>query len=406
MRRRTIVPLVLGTLLATSDLAAQGAAMAPIAWTRHSIQSTTLKMEREYLVALPPGYESSDAHYPVLVLLDAGDEPQFVAALANIWFLASRNEIPELIVVGILNGADRTHDLTPPTRDPEEQSMFPTAGGVRAFATYVTTEVLPAVRAGHRTIPATFLAGHSFGGLFALEVATALPDAFRGAVSMSPALQWSQGEYAVKYADALAQRTDGYRLFVTSGGLEPPIDSSTQRMMARLDSLDSSSRIAIAYQRYPDATHGMTPLPSLVDGLRFVFEPISLRELTGGLAAIPPSADSATILTLVTDAEKRYAEGARALGLTEQVPEAFYNEQGYGALQWFKNPAAAVALFRRNVELYPASANVYDSLGDGLLALGDRAGARAQFEKAVALAEESGHPVLQESRRKLELFKQ
>lgn len=47
-------------------------------------------------------------------------------------------------------------------------------------------------------------------------------------------------------------------------------------------------------------------------------------------------------------------------------------------LQWFGNPAAAIALFRRNVELYPGSANVYDSLGDGLLARGARARARFQ----------------------------
>jgi tetratricopeptide (TPR) repeat protein len=94
------------------------------------------------------------------------------------------------------------------------------------------------------------------------------------------------------------------------------------------------------------------------------------------------------------------------MGLPDTVPEDFYNVQGYGALQWFNNPAAAIALFRRNVELYPGSANVYDSLGDGLLARGDEAGARAQFARAVEIAEKTGHPVLTESRRKLEALKE
>ena len=97
--------------------------------------------------------------------------------------------------------------------------------------------------------------------------------------------------------------------------------------------------------------------------------------------------------------------GARGIALPARVPEPFYNEQGYTALQWFNNPAAAVALFRRNVELYPESANVYDSLGDALLARGDKAGARMQFAKAVELAEKTGHSVLSESRRKLEMLK-
>jgi predicted alpha/beta superfamily hydrolase len=243
MRRHTIFALLLGLLLGAGNLSGQAAVNGPTEWTRHSIQSATLGMERAYLVALPQGYGTTENRYPVLVILDANDEPQFSAAVANSRFLANRSEIPELIIVGILNGTDRTHDLTPPTRDSSEQKLFPTAGGGAAFAEYLMSEVLPAVHAEYRTLPAVFLAGHSFGGMFALQTATSSPDVFRGAIAMSPALQWSNAEYVTKYADALAKRTGSYRLFVSSGGLEPPIDLSTQRMMARLDSLSAKRRI-------------------------------------------------------------------------------------------------------------------------------------------------------------------
>jgi predicted alpha/beta superfamily hydrolase len=405
MRRRISAFLALGVLLGATGLPAQTAVTGAISWTRHTIQSSTLGAEREYLVALPQSYAAGGNAYPVLLLLDADDQPQFVAALANIRFLASRNEIPELIVVGIPNAADRTHDLAPPTNDPGEQKLFPTAGGGAAFATYLTAEVLPAVRASYRTLPATFLAGHSFGGLMALHTATALPDVFRGAIAMSPSLQWSRGEYATTYADALAKRTGSYRLFVTSGGLEPDLDASTRRMMARLDSVKTRGRIAVGYQRYTDDTHGLTPVPSLVDGLRYIFEPMSLRQVTGEIAAMPRTADSTTIVTPLRKAEERWVEGARAMGLPTKIPEDFYNMYGYLALQWLNNHGAAVALFRRNVELYPESANVYDSLGDALLAKGDKTGARAQFARAVEIGEKTGHPVLPESRRKLEALK-
>ncbi|MRR11956.1 alpha/beta fold hydrolase [bacterium] len=45
----------------------------------------------------------------------------------------------------------------------------------------------------------------------------------------------------------------------------------------------------------------------------------------------------------------------------------------------------AIALFRLNVEAFPASANTWDSLGEALLAAGDREGAKAAYEKALAV---------------------
>ena len=93
--------------------------------------------------------------------------------------------------------------------------------------------------------------------------------------------------------------------------------------------------------------------------------------------------------------------GARSLGLDERFPESETNQLGYGALQVLKNPALAIWVFRQNVDLYPESANVYDSLGDGLLAKGDTTAAMAQFRRAIDVATRTKHPVLQESQRKL-----
>jgi predicted alpha/beta superfamily hydrolase len=375
---------------------------AAVSWTTHTIKSAALAADRPYFVALPPGYAQGSARHPVLVLLDADDQPQFVAALANIQFLISRNEAPGLIVVGIPNGRDRTHDMTPTTRAADEQKLFPTAGGEAAFRKFIRDEVLPAVRASYRTLPTTFLAGHSFGGLFALSTAASAPGAFTGYIAMSPALQWSNGEYVVSLADQLLKHKQAARMFVTSGGLEPPIDVSTRHLIARLDST-AHPALALRYGRYPEDTHGLTPMPSLVDGLRFMFDKISLRAAQG--IDLPRTADSASIVHLALDLVEHYAIGARELGMPEKLPEQVLNQWGYNALQTFNSFGAAVAIFRRNVELYPGSANVYDSLSDALLAKGDTVGARAQLEKAIEVAKATGDPVLQESTRKLEALK-
>jgi len=65
------------------------------------------------------------------------------------------------------------------------------------------------------------------------------------------------------------------------------------------------------------------------------------------------------------------------------------NGRGYFFLQQQKRVPEAVKVFRVNVELFPASWNAWDSLGEGLLAAGDVAGAREAYERSVQLNPES-----------------
>jgi glyoxylase-like metal-dependent hydrolase (beta-lactamase superfamily II) len=65
------------------------------------------------------------------------------------------------------------------------------------------------------------------------------------------------------------------------------------------------------------------------------------------------------------------------------------NARGYFLLQQQKKLPEAVRMFRVNAELFPASWNVWDSLGEGLLANGDVAGARKAYEKSIELNPEN-----------------
>jgi len=61
----------------------------------------------------------------------------------------------------------------------------------------------------------------------------------------------------------------------------------------------------------------------------------------------------------------------------------------------------AVVAFRFNVQRHPESANAWDSLGEGLEALGKRDEALASYRKAVALAESNHLPSVETFRRHL-----
>jgi tetratricopeptide (TPR) repeat protein len=67
------------------------------------------------------------------------------------------------------------------------------------------------------------------------------------------------------------------------------------------------------------------------------------------------------------------------------VAEARFNQLGY-ALLGKKDAAGAIAVFRLNTELYPDSANTFDSLGEALEASGDKAAAIAMYQKTLEVA--------------------
>jgi predicted alpha/beta superfamily hydrolase len=392
---RALRAFVLICVVATAARAQTG---APSPWLKDTFQSTKLNEQRTLFIATPANYNTSKQSYPVLVLLDAEDQPQFAAAVANVAFLASRGAMPDMLIVGIANGKDRTHDMTPAATGATAKT-FPTAGGSGTFASFIIDEVLPKIRAKYRTLPSTVLAGHSFGGLFALDVAATRSSPFTGIVAMSPSLWWNDSIPARDYATAIAKSVTTTRLFTTSGGLEPAIAVTTKWFVARLDSIKPST-LAFASNFYPENTHGLTPEPSLVDGLRFVYQPVSLAR--SPMQQLGPNSDSAAVVNAITQSEDSYVRGARSLGLPDRFPEGPMNQMGYAVLQQLKLPKVAIWMFRKNVANHPDSPNVYDSLGDGLLAVGDSTGARTQFRTARDVAVRLGQPVAEDTQKKLD----
>ena len=84
------------------------------------------------------------------------------------------------------------------------------------------------------------------------------------------------------------------------------------------------------------------------------------------------------------DAVRSDYEAAKSEMPAEAFEENALNALGYRLLRQGMIQEA-VDIFRFNTELYPTSGNVFDSLGEGLLALGDLEGALENYETSVRL---------------------
>jgi tetratricopeptide (TPR) repeat protein len=128
------------------------------------------------------------------------------------------------------------------------------------------------------------------------------------------------------------------------------------------------------------------------NGLRFIFGyyrlPFFNRIFEDAI-----SADSA--IAIVTN---HYKTVSSQMGYTVLPPEDYINGLGYNFLQR-KAPEKARAFFKLNIDQYPKSGNVYDSMGDFYSETGDKPKAREFYNKALAIQDNP------DTRNKLEKLK-
>lgn len=320
---------------------------------RFSIKSTVLGEDRIILVRTPAGYETNKVSYPVLYMTDGDAHMGHTAS--TIEFLAQNGRISDLIVVGVTN-TDRTRDLTPvksSDKNAAGELQFPTSGGADNFLKFFETELIPEIEKEYRVQPYRILAGHSLGGLFAIHAMIAKPGLFNSYVAVSPSLQWENNE-ALKRAETFLknQKEAKVTLFASIGNEPGAIGNAFDRLK---DALAKSNIKGFEWQaeRMVDEDHGSVVLRSHYFGLRKVFDGWQM----------PRDPQSGAFSGGLKGVDAHYKKLSEKFGYAVPAPENVINQLGYQLLFQAK-PEEAIAVFRANVERYPGSANVYDSLAE------------------------------------------
>src|SRR5687768_11640665 len=185
------------------------------------LESKVLAETRTILVRTPASYAAGTRAYPVLYMTDGDRQIGHTAAVVD--FLAREGRIPEVIIVGI-NNTDRTRDLTPTKVEAmgAEGQRFPTptSGGADRFLDFIATEVIPYVEKNYRTQPYRVLAGHSFGGLFAMHTFLTRPALFNGVIAVTPTLTWDNRYIYRRATEWVKSKSDRPATLVISVGNE------------------------------------------------------------------------------------------------------------------------------------------------------------------------------------------
>lgn len=367
--------------------------------TIDSVYSKTLKETRKVWVYVPnstPFNIYQQQKYPVVYLLDGdGHFGSVVGMIQQLSEVNGNSVCPQMIVVGITN-TDRTRDLTPTrvTSGPYlDRNFVQTSGGGENFTTFLEKELIPHIDSTYPTAPYRLMIGHSLGGLMVLNTLVNHPHLFNSYLAIDPSLWWDDQKLLKQATIALAQKKfTGKSLFLAVANTLPAgmdtlkVQNDTSNASLHIRSMlqlagalkrNPNNGLRWTYKYYPDDDHGSVPLIAEYDALRFVFSNYKLPPFD---ILMDKNIQGDSVLMAHFD------RVSGDLGYKVLPPEPLVNGMGYGFMQ-NNMMDKAYGFFQLNIQNYPQSFNVYDSMGDWYQARGDKQKAIEYFTKALSLSE-------------------
>jgi len=365
--------------------------------TIDTINSSILNEKRPVWIYKPDdaffGLEKSDSlkRYPVIYLLDGNWHFASVVGLLQQMSFVNGNKIcPEMIVVGIPN-TDRFRDLTPSC----DSSRSKTSGGSDNFISFMNKELIPYIDSTYPTAPYKMLIGHSIGGLTVINTLIKSPDMFNAYVAIDPSMWWDN-QISLKEAkiDLHNNQFENKKLFLAISEVKnKDMDTSSVRTdttrstihirsileLSDILNLNTDNKLNYQTKYYNNEDHGTIPLIATYDALHFIFDfyndlQIDVTDFTD------------TTMALAYKIENYYNVLSNNMGYSIIPDESYVNRLAYVAMYW-KNLPLAEYFFKMNVNSYPNSYNVYDSMGDYYLTIDNKEQAINMFKKSLSIYE-------------------
>lgn len=247
-----------------------------------TVYSRTLEEERQIKIQLPRNYEKNkDKTYPVMVVLD-GDY-LFEPVAGNVDFYSYWETAPEMIVIGVNQGATREYDAYY-----DELNFLPSGDGADFFE-FVGIELMKYLDKSFRTANFRVIVGHDFTANFINYYLLKPNPVFDGYINLSPDLA---PEMAERISSALS-RTPEKRWFYMATGSED-IKKLKNDILAFDEKLRTieNKKLDYKFENFGNTSHYTLvgkALPSAIENIFRDYTPISQKEYQEELLPSPDS---------------------------------------------------------------------------------------------------------------------
>jgi len=372
MTKKILIPI---TILFSIYVQGTGqATYLDIVGTRDSLFSNTLEEQRIFWVQLPENFNpESKQLYPVVYVLDGAVHLQAVSTVLSYnW----GGFMPEMIIIGISNRNNRTRDLTTSEIQTRRGAAYnQETGGAENFTLFIEKELIPYVEASYPATTYRTLIGHSYAGLFTINMLMNHSDLFNNYIAIDPSLDWDN-QKLLKHSRELLSTGDfnGKSLFMSLSGqlhmqnsditIENVMQDSSDYTLFARSIIDFSNAIKenpkvglnFHWKFYEKDLHGTVSLPSILDGLKFLFEwyPIENTDMFNS-----PDTPLDELIQIIRNREHKLKDHFGYF--VPPFDEELLIMLGYMNLEW-GNPQKSLAFFQLALEYYPDSAEAMKNI--------------------------------------------
>lgn len=200
-----------------------------------------LGREVEVEIFLPPGYETTEAKYPLLLLND-GQDNKSVKIKETVERLTANRTIEPIIVAGV-KAADRVEEYGIASK----KDYLGRGSRAKAYSKFITKELVPhLVHAYPLHDDGHVIAGYSMGGLSAVDIAWNHPEMFSKVGAFSGSFWWRKKSTKSKsysdYRDRILHRLirkgkykEGLKFWFQTGTLDEMGDRNDNGVIDSID---------------------------------------------------------------------------------------------------------------------------------------------------------------------------
>jgi len=364
-----------------------------------SIFSKTLSESRDFWVRLPANFQpDNNEKYAVIYLMDGFSlEGTLEAVYGNYW----GHYLPHMILVGVSNRSNRVRDLTTSQIKMRRGSAFNSeTGGAETFTKFMEEELIPYIDSKYPTMAYRTLIGHSYAGLFTINMLVNHAHIFQNYIAIDPSLDWDDQKLLKEVKEKLSTESyEGKSLFVSLAAeqlhmwneeitMENIMDDSSEftlfpRSIIEFSNYTKSQKqngLNFSWKVYNEDLHGTVPLPSIRDGLIFLFE---WYQFKSPQKYNNPETPIEELVSLLKEQEQIYTE---RFGVpTAPMIDEMLNGYGYMNMQ-MGQPKKAFIFFEMNIKYNPTSANAYDSMAEYYESQNDKENAIKYLNKAYEIS--------------------